>query len=331
MRAVIAHQAGGPEVLRVEDVPEPEPGPGQARIRVAYAVLNPLDTHARSARVAYKASGFPYTPGFEYTGVVDAVGDGVDPALVGTRRTFLGFSGGCAELAIAPVASPYCHLFQVPDDFDWQLAAAFPCITYTAWHVLHTAAGVAAGQTVLFHGGAGNVAVMGAQIATEIGARVIGLCSSDAKIDFARRFSSADLVNRSRVDWVAAVLDLTDGRGADVIVDGVAGPEAPRNLQAAAPFGQVVYLGAIAGSAPPIDVSAQLYAKSLSVRGFLLYVAMALTGGREDAEIHEALREERWRVPIAHVWELDEVAELHRAFEDRRLTGRQLIRVGGDI
>ncbi len=331
MKAVVAERAGGPEVLRLSEVPVPAPGPGQARIRVAYAVLNPLDCHARSARVAYKALGFPYTPGFEYAGVVEAVGEGVDRALLGTRRTFLGYPGGCAEYALAPVSSPHCHLFEIPDDFDWWLAAAFPCITYTAWHVLHTAGGLSAGQTVLFHGAAGNVPVMGSQIAKRLGVRVIGLASSDDKIAHARRFADADWVNRSRVDWVEAVREITGGRGADLIVDGIAGPEAPRNFEAVAPFGQVIYLGAIGGSAPPVDISAQLYAKSIAVRGFLLYLAMAKTAGREHAEIHQALRQGLWKVPVEKVWELEQVADLHRAFERRELVGRHLIRVGGEL
>ena len=331
MKAIVAERPGGPEVLQLADVPVPDPGPGQVRIRVAYSVLNPLDSHARAVKVAYKAAAFPYTPGFEYTGIVDAVGEGVEERLLGQRCTYLGSPGGCAEYALAAVGNPYGALFRIPDAFDWQLAAAACCVTYTGWHVVHTAGQMRAGQTLLLHGAAGNVGIMAAQIASELGVRVIGLCSSAEKIDFVKRFANVELVNRTDRDWVEAVRELTEGRGADLIVDGIAGPEAPRNFEAVGLCGQVVYLGAIGGSAPTVDVSADLYAKSIAVRGFLLYMAMAKTAGREHAEIHEALGSGRWTVPIARVWELDEVADLHRAFMERRLLGRQLIRVSGEL
>lgn len=331
MKACIAREPGGPEVLHVEDVDVPEPGEGQVRIKVAYCSLNPLDTHQRAQRVAYKASAFPYTPGFEYSGIVDAVGTGIDASLVGRRKTFLGYPGGCAEYAIAPVNAPFCGFYDIPDGLDWQQGTVFPTAVYTAWHMLHTAARIRPGDTVLLHAGAGSVATVTAQIAHEAGASVIGLCSSQEKIDFARPFGYDHLVNHRDVDWVEAVRELTGGRGADVIIDGIAGPDAPRNFEAVAPLGQVIYLGAIGGYAPPVDISKELYAKTISVRGFLLYVAMQETGGRELPEIHEALRSGRWKVPITGIWELEQVPELHRRFEQRTLLGKQIIRVGGDL
>ena len=331
MKAVIANRSGGPEVLEVRDVPIPEPGPGQLRLRVAYASLNPLDTHTRAARVAYKAQAFPYTPGFEFAGVVDAVGPGVDPSLIGSRRSFVGDPGGCAEFALARVDSPFCALFEVPDDLSWQLATVMPCAVFTPWHLLHTAGRLRPGDVVLFHGAAGTVAVVGAQIARRAGARVLGLCSTREKAEFAGRHGGADIVVRGGGNWVEAVLEATGGRGADLIVDGVAGPEAARNFEALAPFGQVAYLGAIGGSAPPVDVSSQLYAKSIAVRGFLLYTALRETGGAELPEIIADLRDGRIQVPITGVWSLDRVAELHRRFESRELIGKQLVEVGGEL
>lgn len=332
MKAVVARQPGGPEVLEVEELPTPEPGPDQIRLRVAYASLNPLDTHARAQRVAYKAQSFPYTPGFEFSGIVDAVGANVDRSLIGSRRTFLGAPGGCAESALAPVGSPFCAHFELPDDLDWKLATVMPCAVYTPWHLIHTAARVRPGDTVLFHGAAGTVAVVGSQIAKQAGARVLGLCSSADKAAFAREHGAVDeAIITSDNDWVDEVRRITDGRGADVIVDGIAGQQAPRNLEALAPFGQVIYIGAIAGTAPPVDVSSQLYAKSLAVRGFLVYVAMQQSAGAETPAILDALRSGRVRVPITGVWQLDQVAELHRRFENRELVGKQVIEVGGEL
>jgi NADPH2:quinone reductase len=331
LRAVVAREPGGPEVLGVEDVPAPALGAGEALIRVAYASFNPLDTHARAARVEYKASAFPYTPGYEYAGRVEKVGAGVDAGLVGRRVSFVGHPGGCAEYALAPLRSPLTRLFEIPDAFDWQLGTVFAVCAYSAWHILHTAAHVRAGETVLFHGAAGSIGTMGTQIAKEAGATVLGLCGGAEKLAWARPFGADQLIDHTNVDWVDETRRLTGGRGVDVIVDGVAGPAAPRNFEALARFGQVVYIGRIGGGAPPVDVSRDLYAKSIAVRAFLLYVALDKTGGRELPAIHEALASGRWRIPIGRVWELEEVAELHRRFEQRALLGKQLVRVGGDL
>ena len=103
-------------------------------------------------------------------------------------------------------------------------------------------------------------------------------------------------------DWVAELKRLTGGRGVDLIVDGLAGPNSARNYDAAAPLGQVIYIGAIQGFPPPVDISRQLYAKTIAVRGYVVYTAMATTKGAELPGIHEALRSGRWKLPIRRWW-----------------------------
>jgi NADPH2:quinone reductase len=326
MRAIVADQPGPPEMLELRQLPIPEPGPGQALIRVAYASLNPLDTHARAARVEYLAPEFPFTPGVEFSGLVEAVGDGVDPSLIGQRMVSERAWGGCAEYALAEAGG----LIPIPDGFDWVLGTVFHTCVYSAWHVLHTAGRVQPGDTVLLHSAAGAIGAMSARIAKDAGATVFGLCSPE-KFDFARSFGADHLVDSSAADWVGQVKELNDGRGVDLVIDGIAGPEAPRNFEVLAPLGQVIYMGAIGGYPPKVDISRELYQKSIAVRGFLVYAAMAATGGVEKQEIHEALRSGRWRAPVERVFELEEVPEAHRLFEQRKLCGRSLIRVGGDL
>jgi NADPH:quinone reductase len=326
MRAIVAETPGGPEVLKLVDREVPAPGPGQARVRVAYADLNPLDTHARAARIKWSAPEFPFTPGYEYSGRVDAVGEGVDASLVGRRVASVGEWGGCAELALATAA----RLTPVPDGFDWKLGTAFQTGPYSAWHVLHTAGRLRTGDHVLLHAASGSVAIMATQIAKEAGATVYGLCSR-SKMDFTRPFGADHLIDARSPDWVEEVKRLTAGRGVDLIVDGVAGPDSARNYDAAAPLGQVIYIGAIGGLPPPVDISRQLYAKTLAVRGFVVYVAMAATKGAEKEAIHEALRTGRWKVPFAGVVPLAETARLHERFENRELHGKTLIEVGGEL
>jgi NADPH2:quinone reductase len=326
MRAIVAEQPGGPEVLKLVERPVPEPGSVQALVRVAYADLNPLDTHARAKRVEWMAPSFPFTPGYEFAGRVERTGPDVDPALVGKRVASIGQWGGCADYAVVKAAP----LTEIPDGFDWKLGTCFQTGTYSAWHLVHTIGNVKPGTTLLLHAAAGSVALMAVQIAKEAGATVYGTCSPH-KMDFARPFGYDALIDAREGDWVAELKRLTNGRGVDLIIDGVAGPNAPRNYEAAAALGEIVYIGAIAGFPPPVDVSKQLYAKTIAVRGFVVYVAMAATQGREKPAIHEALRTGRWRVPITGVVGLADVPELHARFERRELMGKTLIEAGGEI
>lgn len=326
MRAIVADVPGGPEVLALKDIPTPEPGPGQARIRVAYSDLNPLDTHARAKRVEWNAPTFPFTPGYEYSGLVDKVGEGVDASLVGKRVASVGEWGGNAEFALATAA----RLSMIPEGFDWKTGTVFQTGTYSAWHLVHTVGKLQAGMSVLFHSGAGSVAIMASQIAREAGATVFTTCST-SKVDFVKGFGSHHVIDYRSSDWVAEVKRLTNGRGVDLIVDGVAGPESPKNYDAVAALGQVVYIGALGGFPPPVDISRQLYAKTIAVRGFVVYVAMAATKGAEKPAIHEALRTGRWKTGITGVYDLAEVPALHVKFEKRELFGKSLIRVGGDL
>ncbi len=197
--------------------------------------------------------------------------------LLGKRVVSVGEWGGNAEYAIATAN----RLALIPEGFDWRLGTCFQTSAYSAWHLIHTVGKIRAGDRVLLHAAAGSVAILAAQIAREAGATVYGLCGL-SKMDFAGPYGYTELLDSRSDDWVDKLKDLTGGRGADLIVDGVAGPNAARNYDAAAPLGQVVYIGAMGGYPPPVDISRQLYAKTIAVRGYVVYVAMAATGGRRE-------------------------------------------------
>jgi NADPH2:quinone reductase len=327
MRAVVVSQLGGPETLKVSDIPVPEPGEGQVRIKVAYCALNPLDTLARAGKIKWGVPPMPFTSGYEYSGRVEKLGPGVDASLLGKRVAVAGAWGGCAEFAIAPARSAA----QIPDGINWQLGTVYFTSTLTAWHVLHTMARMNAGDVVLVHSAAGSVGVMTTQIAKDAGATVIGLVGSPGKVAFAKSFGADHVLDeQSDAEWPKKVKELTGGRGADIIVDGNAGAGAPKNLQALAPMGQVIYLGAMAGQAPDVNVSS-LIAGSAGVRGLVVYHAMARTKGAEFKEIHEKLIGGKWKFPINPPLPLESVAKGHDDFENRRTTGRTLFTVGGEV
>lgn len=326
MRSAVVNQAGGPEAIEIVDLPIPEPGENQVRIRVAYAALNPLDNHARANRIKWQHPGFPFTPGFEYAGQVDAVGPGVDAALMGKRVATNAGWGGNAEFAIASVMS----LEEIPDGIDWQTGATFSTCAYTAWLLIHSAGKVQPGQSVAIHSAAGAVGAVTMQIAKSAGANGIALAGGPDKLAYAKQFGADHLVDYTQDDWPDRVKAATGGRGADVIIDGNAGPNAARNLEAVAPLGNIIYMGATAGPADDVNVSA-LIGKSCSVSGFVQYFHQAVSGGAEKTAVHEKLRSGEWRIPIEKVYTLDELSEAHRAWEARELSGRTLIEIGGDL
>lgn len=326
MRAVLAEAAGGPESLKLVTRPVPEPGAGQVRIRVAYAALNPLDTHARAGRIKWGHPGFPFVPGYEYSGRIDAVGADVDRTMIGRRVASHSEWGGNGEFAIATAA----RVVAIPDRLSWQIGAAFSTTAVTAWHLVRSAGRVVPGMHVVVHSAAGSVGAMVTQIAKEAGATVHGLVGGPDKVAYARQFGADHLIDYRSEPWPAKVKEQSGGHGADVIIDGNAGPESVRNYEAIAPLGNVIYIGAMGGQAPEVNVS-MLIGKSISVSGFVQFFHQARTRGAENAEIEEKLATGRWRIPIERVFELEDIAEAHRLFEGRALRGRSLVRVGGDI
>lgn len=326
MRSARIHEAGGPEVIHVEDVDTPEPGPGELRVQVAYAALNPLDTHARANRIQWMHPGFPFTPGFEYAGRVEAVGPDVDPALVGQRVASNGQWGGNADFALAAAD----RVVPVPEAFDWPTAAAFSTCAYTAWLLIHAAGKVQPGQVVAVHSAAGAVGALTTQVAKAAGATVIALAGGPDKVTYALGFGADHGVSYLEEDWPEQVKALSGGRGADVVIDGNAGPAALQNLDAVAPLGNIIFMGATAGVAPDLNISA-LIGKCCSVTGFVQYVHQAVSGGAEIEAMNSGLADGTYRIPIERVFELEDLAKAHRAWEARELTGRTLIRAGGEL
>lgn len=326
MRAAVIHEAGGPDIIRIEDIEAPQPGPGQARVRVAYVAMNPLDAHARAARIDWMHPGFPFTPGFEYSGVVDACGEGVDSSLVGKRVASNGGWGGCAEFAIANAAT----LEHIPDGIDLRTGAVYSTCAYTAWLLVHSAAKLEPGQAIAVHSAAGAVGIMLTQVAKSAGAKVFALAGGPSKLEYAKQFGADHLVDYNDQSWPAKVVELNGGKGVDVIVDGNVGPHAMRNFDAIAPFGNVIFIGATAGIGPDINIS-MLIGKCCSVTGFTQYQHQAVSGGAEREATHAGLVSGEWRIPIEKVYPLDDAAEAHRAWEARELVGRTLIEVGGEL
>jgi NADPH2:quinone reductase len=328
MRGVAADAPGGPDRLRLRtDLPVPEPAPGEVRIRVAWCGLVPLDAVARAGRLDFMPVRFPFVPGLEHTGVVDAVGDPADAEWLGRRVLSRRGFGGCAECSVAKIPA----LVPLDPRIDLRTGAVYRGCATTAWHLVHVAARVANGQTVLVHSAAGPVGAMLTQIARDAGARVVGLAGGPAKIEYARAFGADVLIDYLRDDWPEQVLQATSRRGVDVIFDGNGGAAGALNYGLAAPLGQIFWIGANAGSFPPYPSGAELIARNLRIGGFTLGAIEHLHRERADREIVEAVVSGRWRVPMGRQARLEDVPRLHADLDARRIMGRAVIEVGGEL
>jgi NADPH:quinone reductase-like Zn-dependent oxidoreductase len=320
-QGVVVSAFGGPEVLRHQALPARSPRPGEVRIRQTAVGVNYIDVYVRSG--AYRMIEPPAVPGMEAAGVVVDVGEGVAHLLPGDRVAY-----ACAPPGayVSARAMPADQVVVLPDDVDEETAAALMLKGMTAAYLLHRAHRVRAGETVLVHAAAGGVGLFLCQWARALGARVIGTVSSEDKARLARANGcDLPLVGRD-YRFAAAVRDATNGRGTDVIYDGLGRAAMAENLEALALCGHWVSYGQASGPLPPVDPKA-LAAKSLTLSCPVLfhYTAERAALNEIAQQTFEALRARVIRVEVRHRYPLASAAEAHRDLEDRRTTGPLLL------
>ncbi|MBL8923198.1 MAG: zinc-binding dehydrogenase [Myxococcaceae bacterium] len=312
MRAVRFHRYGAPDVLQLDEVPLPNPEAGQVLIDVYAAGVNFADIERR--RGLYLANEpLPATTGFEGAGVVRGVGPGVDRSWVGREVAFLA-SASVAEACVASVD----RLIPLPTDMSFVSGAAFPVQGLTAWHVLHTAAQVRDGDTVLVTAAAGGVGLLAVQLARRAGAFVIGVVSWEGKRQVVLEHGAHEVVVGDEA------LQLQDC--VDVLLDSVGRDAAELGFRALRPFGRWVCFGEASGPAPAI-APARLLERSLRLSGWWLrtpHPAEVWARG-VDAVLNE-LRSGGLRLHVRAV-PFDEVPSAHAALESRRSTGKLVVQV----
>jgi NADPH:quinone reductase len=319
MRAVAFTQIGEPEVLRVMDVPDPVVGPGQVRIRVTVSGVNFRDVGVR--RHGRNEGGRvpePVVTGIEAAGVVESLGTGVTHLKVGQRVATICQGGGYGDLLVVSAA----QAVPLPDSISDEVGGTFPMTGFTAWHLVHTAAKVQPGDTVLVHAAAGGVGTMLLQLAKRAGATVLGTVGSDDKIDTAKRFGADHVINYQRENFADAVRALAGGRGVDVVIDGVGAATCRDDVKALRPFGRLVSFGRASG--PAQLTGDDLQPKSLQWSHFGVFTAYQqpdiwnrgvaslvplIAGGAVDPYITES-----------YPW--DKAPEAHRRLEGRQTQGK---------
>jgi zinc-binding alcohol dehydrogenase/oxidoreductase len=329
MLAARIHEDGGPEVLRVEEVPDPVAGPGQVLVRIRAASLNHLDVWVRK--------GLPSVPkprilGADGAGVVEALGEGVsgppiesrvviNPGLDhGDRITVVGehFDGTHAEL----IAIDAEQVFPLDDALSFEVGAAFPLVYETAYRMLVTRAAVREGEWALIWGIGGGVATAAFEICRALGVRTIVTSGSDAKLQAASGWGADVTVNHSEGDVTAAVKEAT-GKGVDVVVETVGEATWARSLASARPAGRVVLCGATSGPNPPAQLH-RFWWKQLDVLGSTM-------GRREDfLGAYDLVRSGRVRVHIDRTFPLTEIAAAHERLEAGEQLGKIVLLVPGE-
>ncbi len=320
MKAIHVTQAGGPEAMRVVDVPMPVPGPKQAVVRIAASGVNFIDVYFRSG--LYKAD-LPVTLGSEAAGTVDAVGSDVTLVAPGDRVAYAMVRGSYAEYAVVPEA----QLVKLPETVDFQSAAAAMLQGMTAHYLTHSTFPLAAGQTCLVHAAAGGAGRLIAQTAKARGARVLGTVSSPEKAAIAVAAGVDHPINYSETSFDTEVRRLTGGAGVDVVYDSVGKRTFEQSLACLRPRGTLVLFGQSSGPVAPLDPQV------LNTRGSLFLTRPSLAHyllTREEllwraGDVLTAVERGALNLRIDRTYPLAHAADAHRDLESRRSTGKLLL------
>lgn len=320
MRAVRIHAPGGPEALRLEDLPDPRPGAGEALVRVRAAGVNFIDIYQRKGLYSVP---LPRVLGLEGAGVIEAIGPGVSDLAPGARVAWAGVPGSCAELCAAPVE----RLVSVPDALDLDLAAAVMLQGITAQFLATACYPLAPGHTCLIHAAAGGVGLLFCQIAKARGARVFGTVSTEQKARLAREAGADEAIIYTERDFEAEARRLTGGRGVDVVYDSVGRATFEKSLGALARRGMLVLFGQSSGPVPPFDPQVLAQKGSLFLTRPIIF---DYTATREELcerakEVLGAVAEGRLRVRIDEIFPLERAADAHRKLEGRKSAGKLLL------
>ena len=278
MKAIRVNQFGGPEVLKLEEVPTPKQDAGQVLVRVHAAGVNPYDTYMRAGTYAIKPH-LPYTPGSDAAGTIEAIGSDVKKVKPGDRvYTAQTLTGAYAEYALA--LEDQVH--RLPQNISFEQGAGVWVPYGTAYHALHHFAKARAGETVLVHGASGGVGTASLQIVRAMGLTVFGTAGTDKGLDLVKREGAHQVFNHAKAGYQDEIMKASGGRGVDVILEMLANVNLGGDLKMLALQGRVVVIGSRGDATiTPRDIMS----RRASVLAFSLWAVQPA----EIAEIHAGL------------------------------------------
>ena len=320
MIAIVAKDAGGPEVLVPVERPMPTPGRGEVLIKVEAAGINRPDVFQRQGHYP-PPKGAPDILGMEVAGKIVALGPGAARLKVGDLVCALIGGGGYAEFAVAPETAT----LPVPQGLSMVEAAALPETVFTVWHNVFERAALKPGEWFLVHGGASGIGTTAIPIATALGAKVMATVGSAEKAHVCRELGAVRAINYHEEDFVEAVRETTGGNGVDVILDMVGGDYIERNLKAAALEGRIVQIAFLKGSKVELDLM-RLMLRRLTLTGSTLRVQSAETKARVAKAIEERIwpliAESKFKPVIDSTFPLKDAAAAHRRIDDPAHIGK---------
>lgn len=319
MRAVLCTEYGSHEGLVVSDVPDPVPGPGEVLIEVHAASLNFPDLLVIQGLYQFKPEP-PFIPGAEASGVIITLGEGVTGLNVGQRVATVGVAGGFAQLRVFEARSA----IPLPDDADFEVAAATTLTYGTSYHALVQRAELAKGETLLVLGASGGVGSAAIEIGKALGATVIAGASTDDKLAFCKNVGADETINYSTEDLTSRVKELTGGHGADVVYDPVGGDLAESAFRAIGWKGRYLVVGFTAGDIPRLPLNLPLL-KGASVVGVFWGAFTARepdTAATNLAAISTMIAEGSLQPRVTQVFPLDEAASAFGLLATRSAMGK---------
>jgi NADPH:quinone reductase len=317
MKAAVIHENGGPEVLRYEEVPDPECPDGCVVVDVEAISIEGGDLLARASS---PPPSIPHVVGYLAAGAVVEVGAGVEGLAVGDRVVTLNMAGSHASKRAVPAISTW----PIPEGLDAASAACVPVAFGTAEECLFTAANLESGQTVLIQAGAGGVGMAAIQLAKQAGATVISTASSDEKLERLKELGLDHGINYATESFVERARELTDGRGANVILDSVGGQTLADGIGALAYRGTLVSVG-VAGRGGSAIEARELWTQNNTLRGVFLGGALMTEYPRVHgmiAGLLERVARGELHVEIDRTFPLSEAADAHAYIESRQAFGR---------
>ncbi len=320
--AIRIHKTGGPDVLQWETVEVGAPGPGEVRLKQTAVGLNYIDVYHRNG--AYPMA-LPFIPGMEGAGMVESVGTGVTHLKPGDRVAYAMSIGAYAEARV--IAAD--RVVKVPDAIPDRTAAAMMLRGMTARYLIRDIYKVGPGDTILIHAAAGGVGLIACQWAASLGATVIGTVSTDEKAALARANGCHHPIVYTREDFVARVLQITNGQKLPVVYDSVGKDTRLKSLDCLRPRGIMVLFGASSGPVPPMDLSLLAQKGSLLITRPTLGTFIATRTQLEESagDLFAAVTSGKVDIHINQTYALKDAAQAHRDLEARKTTGSTILNV----